>query len=135
MSKSAGTLVMLSIVRIRCLVWEVSTFSIKYVHVYEQALLLKLPSLFAVYIFFLTFHNKSHDMKSLVILRLFDHHFSHLLVYIETNELLWVSVWPSEVYLREKSTVRLLIQITWPWPPVGRISHGLITVTYRKMWT
>ncbi len=31
-----------------------------------------------------------------------------------------------------KNSPRLPMQITWPWPPVGRFSHGLITVRQRK---
>ncbi len=34
-----------------------------------------------------------------------------------------------------KNSPRLSMQITWPWPPVGRFSHGLITVRKKKMWT
>ncbi len=90
---------------------------------------LKLPSMFAAWVFW-TFHTKSHNMKALVI---HDHHFSHLLVYMEKNELLWVSVQPSGILSWEKSLLGLPMQITWAC--VGSFSHGLITVRQKKMWT
>ncbi len=40
-----------------------------------------------------------------------DHHFSYLTVYME-NKRLWVSVWPSGVFLRENTPSRLPMQIT-----------------------
>ncbi len=91
---------------------------------------LTLPSLFVTWRF-LNFHNKSHNMKVLFILS----HFYHLLVYMENNELLRVSVWPSAVFSHEKTSPRLPMQITWPWPSMSRFRHGLITVRQTKMWT
>ncbi len=40
----------------------------------------------------------------------------------------------SSIFFR-KNIPRLPMQITWPWPQVGRFSHGLITVRQMKMWT
>ncbi len=40
-----------------------------------------------------------------------------------------------EYFLEKKTPARLLMQITWPWPPVGIFRHGLITVRQTKMWT
>ncbi len=34
-----------------------------------------------------------------------------------------------------KTLPRLPMQITWPWPPVGRFSYGLVTIRQKKMWT
>ncbi len=61
---------------------------------------LKLPSLFTARLFW-TFHTKSHNMRALVIQSHHDHHFSHLLVFMKKNELLWVPV-SSSGYFREK---------------------------------
>ncbi len=95
---------------------------------------LKLPSLFATWLF-LTFHNKLHIMKALVIL----HHswspFLPLTCLYGKNELLWVSVWHSIVFSLEKTPPRLLMQITWLWPLLGRFSHSLIAVRQTKKWT
>ncbi len=27
------------------------------------------------------------------------------------------------------------MQITWPWPPVGRLCHDLITLSQKETWT
>ncbi len=67
----------------------------------ESLIVLKLPSLFAAR-FFWTFHNKLHNMKTLVILSHHGHHFSHLLVFMKKKELLWVPVSSSGVFSREK---------------------------------
>ncbi len=64
---------------------------------------LKLPSLFTGSLFE-TFHNKSHNLKALVIL---SHSWSPFLLLIflyGNNELLWVSVWPSGVFSWEKNS-------------------------------
>ncbi len=49
---------------------------------------LKLPSLFAARLFW-TFHNTLHNMKTLVILSHHDHHFSHLIVFMNFCGSLW----------------------------------------------
>ncbi len=95
---------------------------------------LKLPSLFAAWLFW-TFYTKSHNMKELVILSHLWSLFLYLTCLHRKNELLWVSVWLSGVFSWEKTPLRLLMQTTWPWPPVGSFSHGLITVRQKKMWT
>ncbi len=59
---------------------------------------------------FWTFHNKLHNMKALLILSHQDHHFSHLLVFMNKNELLWVPVSSSGVFLREKTPHSSLFQ-------------------------
>ncbi len=87
---------------------------------------LKLPSLFAAWLFW-TFHTISHNMKALVILSHSMITISPTYLFIWKNELLWVSVQPSGVFSWEKTPPRLPMQITWPWPPVGRFSQGLIT--------
>ncbi len=95
---------------------------------------LKLHSLFAA-LHFWTFHTKSHNMKALVIL---SHSWSQCLpltCLYGKNELLWVSVQPSEVFSWDKTPPRLPMQIPWPWTPVGSFRHGLITVRQKKMWT
>ncbi len=84
---------------------------------------------------FWTFHNKLHNMKALVFLSHSWLPFLPLACLYRKHELLWVSVGLSEVFSREKTSLRLLMQITWPWPPVGRFSHGLITVRQKKVWT
>ncbi len=95
---------------------------------------LKLPSLFAAGPFW-TFHTKSHNMKAVVILSHLWSPFRPLTCLYGKNELLWVSVQPSGVFSWQKTPLRLPMQITWPWPPVGSFSHGLITVRQKKMWT
>ncbi len=84
---------------------------------------------------FLTFHNKSNNMKALVILSHSWSPFRPLTCWYGNNELLWVSVWLSGVFSREKIPPRLLMQTTWTWTLVGRFSHALITVRQKKMWT
>ncbi len=98
------------------------------------ASMLELPSLFAAWLFW-TFHTKSHNMKALVILSHSWSPFLPLTCWYGTNELLWVFVQPSRVFSQEKIPPRLHMKITWPWPPVGRFSHGLVTVRQKKMWT
>ncbi len=95
---------------------------------------LKLPSVLAVWLFW-TFHNKSHNMKALAILSHSCSPFLPLTYLYGNNELLWVYVQPSGVFSQEKTPPRLPMQITWPWPPMGRFSHGLITIRQTKMWT
>ncbi len=74
---------------------------------------LKLPSLFAAWPFW-TFHNKSHNMKALVILSHLWSPFLPRTCLYGTNELLWVSVQPSGVCLlrknktKENVTIKLL---------------------------
>ncbi len=58
----------------------------------------------------LNFHNKLHNMKALVILSHHDHHFSHLLVFMIQNELLWVPVSSSRVFSGEKTSHSSLFQ-------------------------
>ncbi len=62
---------------------------------------LKRPSLLAASIFW-TFHTKSHTMKALVILSHWWSPFLPLTSLYGKNELLWVYVWPSEVFSWEK---------------------------------
>ncbi len=95
---------------------------------------LKLLSLFAAWLFWI-FHTKSHNMKALVILSNSWSPFLPLTCLYRKNELLWVSVRPPRVFSWEKTPLRLPLQITWPWPPVGSFSHGLITLRQKKMWT
>ncbi len=95
------------------------------------AQMLKLPPLFAAWRFW-TFQNKSHNMKALVILS--QSLFLPLTCLYGKNELLWVSMWPSGVFSWERTSPRSFMQITWPWAPVGRFSHGLITLRLKKMW-
>ncbi len=105
---------------------------------------LKLPFQFAAWHFW-TFYNKSHNMNAWVIiwkhwsymkaLAIHDHHFSHLLVYMETVNFCGSLYGLLEYFCEKKLPPRLPMQITWPWPSVGRFSHGLITVTQTKMWT
>ncbi len=82
---------------------------------------------------FLTLHNKSHNMKALVILSHWWSPFLPLTCLYGKNEILWVSVWPSGIFLQEKTHPRLPMQITWPRLPVGRFSHGLINIRQMKM--
>ncbi len=84
---------------------------------------------------FWTFHTKLHNMKALVILSHSWSPFLPLPCLYGKNELLWVSLRPSRVFYWENTPLRLSMQITWPWPPVGSFSHGLITVRQKKMWT
>ncbi len=94
---------------------------------HDALLELKLPSLFFTWLFWIV-HTKSHNMKALVIL---SHSWSLVLpltcLYGKINfcgsmcRLL-------EYFLEKKTSPRLPMQITWPWPPVGSFSHGLITV-------
>ncbi len=93
--------------------------------------MLKLPSLFAAWLFW-TFHTKSHNMKALDIISHSWWPFLPFTCLYRKNELLWVSVWPSGEFSWEITLPRLPMQITWPWPPVGRFCHGLITVRQRK---
>ncbi len=73
-----------------------------------------------------TFHNK---YEALVI---HDHHFCHLLVYREKMNFCG-SLCGLLEYFHEKKTLPILpMQITWPWPTVGRFSHGLITYCKTK---
>ncbi len=62
---------------------------------------LKLPSLFAAR-FFWNIHNKLHNMKALVILSHYDHHFSHLLVFLKKKQNSCGSLWALLEYFREK---------------------------------
>ncbi len=91
----------------------------------------KLSSLFSAWLFW-TLHNKSHNMKALVILSHSWSPFLPLTCLYGKKELLWVLVWPSGVFSWEKTPSRLIMQITWPWTPVGRFGHGLITVGQKK---
>ncbi len=96
-------------------------------HVYT----LKLPSLFVVWLFW-TFHSKSHNMKALVIL---SHSWSPFLplTYLYGKKWTFVGLYAAfwSIFLR-KNSLRLLMQITWPWPPVDSFSHGLIIVRQRE---
>ncbi len=94
---------------------------------------LNLPSLLTAWHFW-TFHNKSHNMKALVIL-------SHSWWPILPLTFLYVNKWTFAglcaafwSIIARRNSSRLHMQITWPWPPVGRFSHGLITVRQKKMW-
>ncbi len=82
---------------------------------------LKLPSLFTAWPFW-TFHIKSHNMKALVILSHSWSPFLPLTGLYGKNELLWVSALCGllEYFLEKKTPPRLPMQLTWPWPPVGR---------------
>ncbi len=91
---------------------------------YLSAQLLKLPSLFDAWPFW-TFHTKSHNMKALVIL---SNSWSPFLPLT----CLYRKVKPSGVFSLEKNSYRLLMQITWPWPPDVRFGYGLITVRQKK---
>ncbi len=79
-----------------------------------QGLTLKLPSLFAAWHFW-TFHNKSYNMKALVLLSHSWSPFLPLTCLYGNNEFLWVSVQPSG-YFRAKK----LSQIT-------HVNHMTIT--------
>ncbi len=63
---------------------------------------LKLPSLFAAWRFW-NFHNKSHNIKALVILSHSWSPFLPLICLHGKNELLWVSVLPSGVFSWEQT--------------------------------
>ncbi len=56
-------------------------------------------------------------------------------LFIWKKEFVWVSVQLSGVLSGEIIPSTLPMKITWPGPPVGRIAHGLITITQKKMWT
>ncbi len=87
---------------------------------------LKLPSLFAAWLFW-TFHNKSHNMKGLVIL---SHLWSPFLPFICLyGKITFVRLCAAFV---RKTSPRLPMQIIWS---VGRFDHGMITVRQKKMWT
>ncbi len=90
-----------------------------------------LPSLFAVWHFW-TFHNKSHNIKELVILCHSCHHFFYLPVCVD-KKYFCRSLCPSGIFSWERTPSRLPMQITWPCLPVGRFSHGLITIRQKKM--
>ncbi len=94
------------------------------VEVCAQLLLtwLKLASLFPALRLW-TFYTKSHNMKVLVILSPSWSPFLLLTCWYGKYELLWVSVWHSGVFSWEKTSPILPMQITWPWPPVGRYCH------------
>ncbi len=95
---------------------------------------LKLPSLFVAWLFW-TFHNKSHNMKALVIL---SHSWSPFLLLTCLYEKNYFCGSPCdllEYFLWEKTPHRLPMQIIWPWPSVGRFIHALITVRQKQMWT
>ncbi len=94
---------------------------------------LKLPSLFAAWPFW-TFHTKSHNIKALVTL---SNSWSAFLPLVHMEKMNFCGSLCSllEYFLEKKTPLRLPTQITWPWPPVGSFSHGLITVRQRKMWT
>ncbi len=97
--------------------------------------LLKPPSLFAAWLFW-TFHTNSHNMKALVIPSHSWSPFLPLICLYGKSELLWISTCGLLDYFLKKTILpRLHMQITWSWPPVGRYSHGLITVRQKKMWT
>ncbi len=70
----------------------------------SSPLYIKLPSLFAARLF-RTLHNKLHNMKALVILSHHDHHFNHLLVFIEKKEFVLVPVSSSGVFSQEKNSL------------------------------
>ncbi len=91
---------------------------------------LKLHSLFAAWLCW-TFHTKSHYMKAYILSHSWSPFLPCICLYWK-NELLWVSVSPSRVFSWEKTLLRLPMQITWPWPPVGIFSHILITVRQKK---
>ncbi len=57
-------------------IWKLSTLLIQ-----AKSRLFNLPSLFAAWCFW-TFHNKSHNMKNWSSWVIHDHHFSHVLVYM-----------------------------------------------------
>ncbi len=85
-----------------------------YIAIITWLINLKLPSLFAAWLFW-TLHNKSHNMKALVIL---SHSWSPFLLHTYLygkNELLWVS------FLRKKS------------PQIIHANHMTMT-TSRKLW-
>ncbi len=97
--------------------------------------MIRLPCLFTAWRFW-TVHNKSHNMKDLVIQSHSWSLFLPLICLYEKwkNKHLWISVWISGVFSWEKTPPRLPMQITSPWPPVGRFWHCLITVRQKKIW-
>ncbi len=117
--------------------------------------LLKPPSLFAAWLFW-TFHTKSQNMKALVDIILchfffFLHSnvttFFYSKKYILHSKSFMITISPPCLFIWNKWTFVcreyflqnppfiLPMQITFPWPPVGSFSHGLITVRQTKMWT
>ncbi len=60
-----------------------------------------------------------------------DHHFSHLLDYMGKKKVGLCAAFCS-IFVREKTPLRLPMQITWLWPPVGSFGHGLFTVRQKK---
>ncbi len=96
-------------------------------------IVLKLPFLFAAWLLFFTFHNTLHNMTALVIL---SHSWSpflpHTCLY-EKRTFVGLSVAFWSIFTRKKNPPRLPMQITCPWPPVGRFSHSLIIVRQKKM--
>ncbi len=92
---------------------------------------LKLPSLFAAWLFS-TFHNKSHSMKALVILSHSSSPFLPLTCLYGKIFNFYGSLRGILEYFRKKKLPRFPMQITWPWPPVDRLSHGLIAVHKTK---
>ncbi len=87
---------------------------------------LKLPSLFTAWLSW-TFHNKSHNMKTLVILSHSWSPFLLLTCLYGIITLMDVCAAFLSIFVR-KTHDRLSMQITWLWPPVGRFIHALITV-------
>ncbi len=100
----------------------------------EPCCFLKLPSLFAAWLFW-TFHTNHIIWKHWSFEVIHDHHFSHLLVYMKKKNFCGSLCVLLEYLLEKKTPPRLPMQITWPWPPVGIFSHSLITVGQKKMWT
>ncbi len=88
---------------------------------------LKLPSLFAAWLFW-TFHTKSDNMKALVILSHSWSPFHPRTCLYGINELLLVSVWPSGVFVWEKTPLRLSMQIReqiWSWPNYHKTKENM----------
>ncbi len=101
------------------------------VHVHIPMPPLKIPSLIAAWLFW-TFHSKSDNMKTLVIL---SHSWSPFLpptCLYEQKEHLWVCVSHSGIFSWEKTPSRLPMQITWPRLPLGRFVYDLITVRQKE---
>ncbi len=80
----------------------------------RETFCLKLLSLFAAWLFW-TFHIKFDNIKVLIILR---HSWSSFLPLTNLYGIRYISSY--------HSSPRFPMQIEWPWPPVGRFSHGLI---------
>ncbi len=123
-------------INVNCRKWSlVYVFPcVVYLNCRTKQLLLKLPSLFAAWPFW-TFHTKSHNMKALVILIHSWSPFLPLICLYGENELIVVLCTPSGVFSWEKTPLRLPMQITWQWSPLGRFCYGLNTVRQKKMWT